>query len=635
MTTPAHAPNLPFPLAPAYYWAGEGSAIIHRLKGFNRGVDHEAYVHAYDAERIRWLRDVGRVNCLFLSYNWGLPPELERVDWRDFERATRICHELGMLSIAYVQPSNAAAIGSFAERSWYAVTPKGKRIPYYNGRFFTCLHDPLWRESVQERALDAIARGADGVFLDNCAFGGMPIPLSSDYTAFAGCYCSRCQASFARWQKLRGQPPAGIPRLFRPARDRRAREFAHWRAWSLLEFIREIRSAIRSANANAVLLTNTVGAVNVNTYNIFGVDLPELAHVVDWMFVENLQSPRAEPGLLVQNAGTYKLLNALKPGAPTLSIAYERGIGVDNIPPSTTFQRIAAEAYAAGGSPVLRVAEYIEGDRWTLLQPGKHDSRVGAAGAITRFVAENPSIFRHRTPAARVVLYVPPGLAWRGDAFPESGSDYLAVLQALVAAAIPFRVETSLARASDAAVLLVPAGIPSPDGTQARVIRYDELGIEKRRRSLFDYFGERLEPLIRSVGPRVIDGYYSRVHVRRFVDRLDLLFRLVFKDQFEPLALGAAAAETLVAANPVRIEADGFIFADLWENTNSLQLHLVNYESRSVRVHLTGPGGPCRVTTTRGQSFPSAPSLSLESYAVLEWAKAVIEEPTPGATAVR
>jgi hypothetical protein len=93
-----------------------------------------------------------------------------------------------------------------------------------------------------------------------------------------------------------------------------AREFAHWRAWTLTDFLRELRDAMRRADPRVVLLTNTFGAVNVDTYHLFGVDLPELAHVVDWLFVENLQSPRAArggvAGVLVQNAGTFKLAGA-------------------------------------------------------------------------------------------------------------------------------------------------------------------------------------------------------------------------------------------------------------------------------------------------------------------------------------
>ncbi|MGK2966806.1 MAG: hypothetical protein ACSLFM_14555, partial [Tepidiformaceae bacterium] len=562
--------------APAYYWAGEGSARVHRLKGFTYGIDEDAYSEAYSVERLRWLRDSAGADFVFLSYNWGLPPELESPDWDAFEEAAQAAHDLGMGVAAYVQPSNAVALGSYADRDWYAATPKGRRVPYYAGRYFTCLNSPEWRETVFARVADALIRGADAIFLDNCAFGGMPVPLSTDYTAFAGCFCSRCQASFRAWQTARGAHPAGIPRLFRPGRDPVAREFSHWRAWCLTGFLREIRDRMRRQSPGAALLTNTVGAVNLNTYNIFGVDLPELAHIVDWMFVENLQSPRAGDGLLVQNAGTFKLLRALKPGAPALSISYDRGIGVDAVPAPAVFERTMAEAYAAGGIPVLRAGEYIEDRDWTLLQPGRHDAHAAAARDIVRFSVESSS--PDRVSAAGVAVFVPPGLAWRGDLYPAQGSDFQSVIQALVGSAIPFTVVVSEADLGpDVRVLLVPAGVPAPASFAGVVVRYDELGIRKRRRSLIDYGSRPLEPLLRRVGPWAVDGYFSRVHVRRFADRLNLVFRLVFREQFTPLELTARSAAKLRAANPCAVFAPTPVFADLWRTSTTLQLHLVNY----------------------------------------------------------
>src|SRR5262245_20271360 len=108
---PDGAPN-----APVYYWAGQGSATVHRLKGFTFAVDEAAYEHAYDQDRLRWLRDAGGADLLFLSYNWGLPPELESRDWDAFARTAAAAHALGMGVAAYVQPSNAVALGSFAGR---------------------------------------------------------------------------------------------------------------------------------------------------------------------------------------------------------------------------------------------------------------------------------------------------------------------------------------------------------------------------------------------------------------------------------------------------------------------------------------------------------------------------------------
>lgn len=626
------------PHAPAYYWAGEGSAMVHRLKGFTYNVDREAYRAAYTAGRLRWLRDVVGCDFAFLSYNWGLPPEIELRDWEAFEAAARECHELGIGVAAYVQPSNAVAVGAYKTRDWYARTPKGRRIPYYAGRYFTCLNHPDWRQAVETRVVDALARGADAIFLDNCAFGGMPVPLSRDYTAFAGCFCERCQASFRRWQQARGAAPTGIPRLFQPGRNPVAREFAHWRAWTLTEFLRDLRDRMRQANPEALLLTNTVGAVNVNTYNIFGVDLPEIAHIVDWLFVENLQSPRVTDGLLVQNAGTFKLLQALKPGAPTLSISYNKGIGVDGIPGPRAFERTMAEGYAAGGVPVIRAGEYIENKQWTLLQPGAHDPHAEACRRVSEFAAGRMG--DGVTTAAAVAVYVPPGLGWRGDIYPEMGVDFLAVTQALVGASIPFTVVASYAELPDCiGALVIPAGTSPPASFHGTVLRYEDLGIRKRRRSLFDYFAAPLEPLLSRAGPWVVDGYFSRVRVRRFIDRLNLVFRVVFREQFARLELGARPAAQLRAVSPALVFADSPVYADLWRTARGIEMHLVNYADRPVDVEvLTRLGAPSRVLSMgaeRAAGQPGAIRLVLESYTVIAWDASAAVADGQAALAVR
>jgi hypothetical protein len=611
------------PRFPAYYWAGHGSAVIHRLKGFTYGIDTEAYARAYDESRIAWLQREAGVDFLFLSYNWGLPPEEEVKDWEAFEAASSVAHDKGMGVAAYVQPSNAAALGSFASKAWYAVTPKGKRVPYYNGRFFTCLNNVEWREYVHTRVGDAAYRGADAIFLDNCAFGGMPIPLSSDYTAFAGCYCNACQESFHAWQQARGLRPSSIPRMFSPGRNPVARDYAHWRASTLTNFLRDIRDRLKATHPAVQLLTNTVGAVNVNTYFVFGVDLPEIAKIVDWLFVENLQAPRASKGLLVQNAGTFKLLQSLKPDAPALSISYDRGIGVDGIPAPKNFARTTAEAIATGGVPVLRATEFIEAKKWTLLQPRLHDEQCHAARRIVDFARSRDDIFADRKPAATVGVLVPPRLAWTGDIFPGHGADYLGVIQSLVCSAIPFRMVSSLANPSGLRVLLVPDGTRVGHDFRGRVLTYSELGLRKRRRSLFDFLGKSVEPLASVIGPKLIDGYYRRVHVRRFADRVDILFRLLFRDQFVPLEIAPSALAVLHAVQPITVVASSPVLAELWQSEGRLQLHLLNYREKPVRVSVQGSFGEIiAVSTPAGSRYPERGVFTVDDYAVVEWSAA-------------
>lgn len=610
------------PLVPAYYWAGRGSAIIHRLKGFTYGVDADAYRRAYDPETLAWLRDTAGVNFLFLTYNWGLPPEIEEHDWSVFESTTEQAHALGMKVAAYLQLSNAAALGSYRARDWWALTPAGRRIPYYNGRYFTCLNHPDWRATVLARTLDCIDRGADAVFFDNCAFGAMPIPLAGDFTAFAGCYCDTCHQMFADSRVRMGRAPAGIPAVFRPRRDPVSRDFARWRASTLTTFIRELADAAREHRPGTVVLTNTFGAVNVGTYNLFGVDLPKLAGAVDWLFVENLQRPRLAGRLLVQNAGTFKLLGSLRPEAAALVISYDKGTGVDGIPPPRVFERTAAEGYAAGGVPVLRMGEYIERNCWALLGPGKHDPHLAAWRRIVRFVEAHPELFRDRRSAATVAVYVPPDLAWGGDVLPDHGSDFLRVTQALVAHAVPFRVVTAPEGLAGVRVLLAPAALPPPAEFDGTMLTYANLGLLHRSRVLPDYFAGPLEPLLRSTGPWWVNGYFHRMWVRRLADRSNLLFRSVFLQQSTIIDIAPPVLALLRAQQPCYALPRSPVSADLWRTPGRLALHLVNYADEPVQVKLvSATGPPSRVVGPDGYRTPMADGrLVVDSYVVAEWA---------------
>ena len=45
-------------------------------------------------------------------------------------------------------------------------------------------------------------------------------------------------------------------------------------------------------------------------------------------------------------------------------------------------------------------------------------------------VRERDDLFAGREPASPIALYVPEGLAWRGDVLPDKANNYLSVMQA-------------------------------------------------------------------------------------------------------------------------------------------------------------------------------------------------------------
>lgn len=139
------------------------------------------------------------------------------------------------------------------------------------------------------------------------------------------------------------------------------------------------------------------------------------------------------------------------------------------------------------------------------------------------------------------------------------------------------------------------------------------------------------ERLLAKVGPWVVDGYYSRVYVRRFVDRLDLLFRLVFRDQFAPVDIDRRVAAWLRSRLPCTVESRGPVYADLWRTERGLHLHLVNYGDTPVEVDVhTAMGEPAEVVASDKGAARATQSrrVTVDNYAVVA-IEAAATQPEP------
>ncbi|MEN4040977.1 MAG: hypothetical protein ROW39_01435, partial [Anaerolineaceae bacterium] len=169
---------------------------MNRLKFMNAPVDEATHLEAHSSAGVRRVVDEAGCNWIYLTYNWGFPPEQEVEDWEAFSSAARAYHAAGAQVFAYIQTSNCVYDGSFKLQDWYALDSRGRRINYYTGRYMICWQHPAWIAHLERMIAGAIQRGADGIFFDNPWYAAQPIALFGRWHGSAGCHCPRCQEKY-------------------------------------------------------------------------------------------------------------------------------------------------------------------------------------------------------------------------------------------------------------------------------------------------------------------------------------------------------------------------------------------------------------------------------------------------------
>jgi hypothetical protein len=610
----------------------------------DRPVDEEAHRRAHGPEAAEELAARG-FNRVFLSLNWGFPPEVEERHWEEFSEAVGVYRGAGLQVAGYVQASNCVAEGSYADRDWYAVTPAGDRIPYYRHRLMTCWNHPDWRAEVQGHAVRAVRAGAGVVFFDNIWMGAVPWYLGGRSGGFAGCACGRCRAAFRH--------ACGEELPERLGDDPVSERYLEWRAGVVRRRIGEWREAILAEDPAARVVANLNDAELRDTRALFGVVPGDLARVMDEILVENVAMPghlRSE-GVLIGNALPFMALRCETPGTPVLGLSYEEGIGLDGQPGTRRARRQVAEALALGVAPVVKGTEYLDSrGRFTVFTAPEFRPMREAVGEELRWISRRAGLFRDLVPAPEVgVLHDPEGMRrdW-GRTAPAS----FGVGQALLREAVSFRYvspgeltghEPRNGRGPLPPTLVIPPGIGVPDGYPedgVRVVRLEEgdLGLPGAPGALARSWVGRV--VLGPLAGRLAAAYFASAKVRRLLDAAGLTRRFLRSPFFGLPAGSRALRQRLPPRDAPVFESRGVFLVARWARADGGRLvHLVNYEDEtiSVRSRLDGRGMPALHTPDAGtRLFASGDHLfvDLECHAVLEWpADEVAAAPPAGGTA--
>ena len=644
---------------PVYLWAGPGTVRMNRLKFMDAPVDEAVHAEAHTAAGAQRMAHEAAFTWAYLAYNWGFPPEIEREDWEDFRRAVEVYHAAGMRVFGYVQASNCVYDGSFRDKDWYALDPKGRPFYYYTGRYMTCWTHPGWLEHLRGIVGGIVEAGADGVFFDNPWHGIQPLHLGGTWMGQAGCYCRRCRTAFLEATGLE------IPEQISPQADEVSRHYVHWRAGQVTATLAMLTSHARSLNPGLLISANDFDAVMRPSYLVYGIDLRALAEVQDLIMIEDYGLPRWEgtaghAALLANNALTLRTARALVGDTPLSTDPYDKGIGFDPVYPARRFRQGIAEAAACGATMVVKGTEYVEDGAFTLLTAERFAPQRQAIGRIHRWLASHADLYQDRENAARIGLLYPGDALWQD--WDRLAPLYFGAGQTLLAAGIPWRV---VALESDTTSDQAPPGseVSHGSGEVGEAPGSGRLGSDLLGLDLLLHFGgvppEDVTPPglraisvpglqgwappppaflarhrpIRTAASNVVNwlfqSYFRWRWSRQLVDRLGLVHFFWQTPFFRlpPLPAREALLAALGEKPYPRVTSGAPVLAELWQRGEEWQLHLVNYaaEPQPVTVEFDRPvhgtalspdGREDRFTSDfRGASWESR----LDVYTVLRY----------------
>jgi hypothetical protein len=611
---------------------------MNQLKFMGAPVDEAVHAEAHTPVGARRMGNEAGFNWAYLMYNWGFPPEIEQEDRKDFCRAVEVYQAAGMRVFGYVQASNCAYDGSYRDKDWYALDPKGRPFYYYTGRYMTCWSHPEWLDHLRGIVRGIVEAGAEGVYFDNPWHGIQPLDFGGAWMGPAGCYCPRCRANF------REDTGLDIPEQMDPEACEASRRYVRWRASQVTSTLAMLSDYARSLNPDVVIGANDFDAVMRPSYLIFGIDLTSLARVQDIIVIEDYGLPRWEgveggQPLLVNNALTLRTARALIGGTPLATIPYDAGIGFDGVYPARRFRQGVAEAVACGATTVVKGTEYVEDGEFTLLTAERYAPQREALGQIHRWLAEHADLYQGRENAATVGLLHPGDALWQ--AWARLAPSYFAAGQTLLAAGIPWRVVTldDAAPAGAAGgidgleVLFCFDGVPDEDSvpTGLLIVSVPDLPGWAPSPPSFLARHKTVRTMASGVVCWLFQSYFRRRWTRKLVDGVGLVhffwqtpyFRLPQASRRKALldALGERLYPRVASKAPVLVE--------LWRKGDTWQLHLVNYaaEPQSVEVEFSQPAqgrvlSPDVEGDGTGSTRPfqgSTIEFGIDLYAILEY----------------
>lgn len=266
------------------------------------------------------MKELG-LNGLHSRFYKGMGWEVEKKDFPNVRKFVSNCHANGVRALAYVQYSTLYPDIMRAEipevDSWQQLDVNGRPVPYLGQYFRTlpCVCCREWEEYVKRMCTIALAEGRfDGVMFDNCWNGP--------------CYCPRCEKEFSDY--LKGvpdpEPRFGLDDLSRltlpqarqkdyfrcEIRDPVVQAWIRWRTDRQSAVLRRLRDHIKSVKPDAIVSANAQPFRRDGAAALFGVDMVEVAEILDLVMGQTGSYPSFKNGVLSCRIRELKLARELK-----------------------------------------------------------------------------------------------------------------------------------------------------------------------------------------------------------------------------------------------------------------------------------------------------------------------------------
>jgi hypothetical protein len=463
-------------------WAGwEPAQFYRRLGGFHEAQEGNAlwaddwFRRLESEETARALAEAGITWVTTHFYKgFGLAAEAEEI--AATARLIDNYHRHGVKVFTYLQygtvmPETIQTENDRA-RDWGRTDWNGQHDghPYEYGdqywRAKPCANQPGFRDHLLACVDQALAIGADGIWIDN---------LQAD-----GCYCPRCQEAFRAyvqssvsdpWQELGLRPEqlAGvtIPRAMRP-RDPLVQLWIRCRVDEVRTSLELLCARARALKPDVVLAAN-IGIGNHQKHVLENANWLAMLELLDFTYAENGLFPAWTGERIVSQHYTLSIGNAVGtrvvPGAGVG--AASRGLPRTALPTERPLRRCLAESALFGGHAL--------GGPWGLRGENGGEAPIllrdaawrGLNRRFTDFYRAQWDRFGTAVDASPVaLLYNFESLLADEPAYRRA---YEAMAQALMQGQIPFRYLLSdrLERLEDIQVLILPHVLPLAEETAA------------------------------------------------------------------------------------------------------------------------------------------------------------------------
>lgn len=584
---------------PIYLWAGPGTSRMNRLKFMGSKVDEDIHQFAHTEAGAARIAGMG-FNWVYLTCNWGFPPEVEQADWESFRQAVGYYHAHNIKVFGYIQTSNCVYKGSYKHKRWYALDPDGKKIPYYTGRYFACLNHPDWQAEVREKIRIVIDAKADGVFFDNPWVGGGGVEWLDAIWGIVGSYSEHARRAYAE-----SYDGAEIPTALN-MNDPKTQQYLSWRANVMTSVMRDWITYARELNPDIKISANNIDAINRNAFVELGMELPALAALQDIVMIENFALPRIlEHGGSASNAIVLGAAKAHTHGVPVSSISYEKGIGFEQVWNKDVFARSLLEGVAMKSPIVTKGTEYLHQKQFTLLLHDRYKEQQETIGRVNRWLAENRDWLTRGQPASELAIYHPYNATkfqweWIWPAF-------FAACETILKAGLPFRIVGDH-EWQNVKTLIVPPG--NVEGLDAKLEQFIQTGgrvitLEQSRPhqtyTLWENFHHHYSlpswKMLRRHIARTCNWGWNAYHhvkpIRKLADGLGLPRYLLAQEHMFELPsdeLQQGLLNTIGRLVP-QVEAEKTLLFTIWQEGNgSFQYYLVNYSDHPQMVTLHLPG---------------------------------------------